>query len=60
MPDQQSKVGAFTIFTIPAKLPKSKTKHASNDNLTFKPDAANLAAYLRRIYTDYPDEYNGL
>lgn len=44
-------------FHDTSETAKMKQKHASNDNLTFKPDAANLAAYLRRIYTDYPDEY---
>ena len=44
-------------FHDTSETAKVKQKHASNDNLTFKPDAANLAAYLRRIYTDYPDEY---
>lgn len=36
---------------------KVKQKHASNDNLQFKTDAANLAAYLRKLYEEYPDEY---
>lgn len=44
-------------FHDTSETAKVKQKHASNDNLTFKPDAANLAAYLRRIYTDYLDEY---
>lgn len=44
-------------FHDTSETAKVKQKHASNDNLTFKTDAANLAAYLRRIYADYPDEY---
>jgi len=36
---------------------KVKQRHASNDNLQLKTDAANLAAYLRRLYKEYPDEY---
>jgi predicted ATPase len=34
-----------------------KQKHASNDNLRLKPDAANLAAYLRRLRQEYEGAY---
>jgi predicted ATPase len=36
---------------------KVKQKHPANDNLRLKPDAANLAAYLRMLREKYPDEY---
>ncbi len=36
---------------------KVKQRHAANDNLGLKIDAANLAAYLRMLYETYPDEY---
>lgn len=36
---------------------KVKQKHKSNDNLMFKNDGANLAAYLRRLHLDYNDNY---
>lgn len=34
-----------------------KQRHAANDNLRLKPDAANLAAYLRRLHQEYPAYY---
>lgn len=34
-----------------------KQKHASNDNLQLKPDAANLAAYLRMLCAQHEPEY---
>lgn len=34
-----------------------KMKHAVNDNLRLKPDAANLAAYLRMLQEQHIDEY---
>ena len=34
-----------------------KQKHAVNDNLRLKPDAANLAAYLRRLKQQHEPEY---
>lgn len=34
-----------------------KGLHLSNDNLRLKPDAANLAAFLARLYTEFPSEY---
>jgi predicted ATPase len=34
-----------------------KQRHAANDNLRLKSDAANLAAYLRRLHQEYPDYY---
>ncbi|MBF0415407.1 MAG: AAA family ATPase [Magnetococcales bacterium] len=36
---------------------KVKQRHPSNDNLFLKIDAANLAAYLRRIHDENPDAY---
>jgi len=36
---------------------KVKQRHATNDNLLLKPDAANLAAYLRMLYKDHNDHY---
>ena len=36
---------------------KVKQKHAANDNLRLKPDAANLAAYLRMLKQDHEPEY---
>ncbi len=36
---------------------KVKQKHASNDNLRLKPDAANLAAYLRMLREKHEAEY---
>jgi len=36
---------------------KVKRSHAINDNLRLKPDAENLAAYLRMLSIKYPDEY---
>lgn len=36
---------------------KVKRRHAVNDNLLLKPDAENLAAYLRMLSIRYPDEY---
>lgn len=37
---------------------KVKQIQASNDNLLLKPDAANLAAYLRRLKEDYAEYYD--
>lgn len=34
-----------------------KQRHATNDNLRLKTDAANLAAYLRRLHQEYPAYY---
>jgi len=34
-----------------------KQRHASNDNLRLKPDAANLAAYLRMLRKEHEDAY---
>lgn len=34
-----------------------KRQHGSNDNLRLKPAADNLAAYLIRLKTEYPNEY---
>lgn len=36
---------------------KVKRKHQVNDNLRLKPDAENLAAYLRMLSSKYPAEY---
>lgn len=36
---------------------KVKQRHATNDNLLLKPDAANLAAYLRMLYRQHNDYY---
>jgi predicted ATPase len=36
---------------------KVKQKHASNDNLRLKPDAANLAAYLRMLRQEHAEAY---
>ena len=36
---------------------KVKQRHSSNDNLRLKVDAANLAAYIRRIHDERPDAY---
>jgi predicted ATPase len=36
---------------------KVKQQHASNDNLRLKPDAANLAAYLRMLRNDHEESY---
>lgn len=35
-----------------------KRQCASNDNLIFRPDASNLAAYLRMIYKSYKKHYD--
>lgn len=37
-----------------------KRTHASNDNLLLKPDAANLAAYLTRLRSQFPDAYRSI
>jgi len=34
-----------------------KQRHASNDNLRLKPDAANLAAYVRMLRREHEDAY---
>jgi len=36
---------------------KVKQKHAANDNLRLKPDAGNLAAYLRMLKQEHEPEY---
>ncbi|MBT9098351.1 AAA family ATPase [Methylovulum psychrotolerans] len=36
---------------------KVKQRHAVNDTLRLKSDAANLAAYLRMLYNGYPSHY---
>lgn len=36
---------------------KVKQRHAANDNLRLKPDAANLAAYLRMLNLKHPQYY---
>lgn len=36
---------------------KVKQRHASNDTLRLKSDAANLAAYLRMLHLSYPAHY---
>lgn len=37
-----------------------KQKHAANDNLRLKPDAANLAAYLRLLREKHEPEYRNI
>lgn len=37
---------------------KVKQKHATNDNLRLKPDAANLAAYLRMLHEQHEATYD--
>ncbi|MDD2815544.1 MAG: AAA family ATPase [Thiotrichaceae bacterium] len=44
-------------FHDTSETAKVKQRHASNDNLQLKNDAANLAAYLRMLYEKYPSEY---
>lgn len=44
-------------FHDTSETAKVKQKHAVNDNLKLKTDAANLAAYLRMLYNKYPKEY---
>lgn len=34
-----------------------KRMHPANDNLRLKPDAANLAPYIRMLYSKYPQEF---
>lgn len=47
-------------FHDTSETAKVKQKHASNDNLQLKPDAANLAAYLRKLYLDHYDAYQNI
>lgn len=44
-------------FHDTSETAKVKQKHATNDNLKLKPDAANLAPYLRMLHNEYPEEY---
>lgn len=44
-------------FHDTSETAKVKQKHTTNDNLKLKPDAANLAAYLRMLHKDHPKEY---
>lgn len=44
-------------FHDTSETAKVKGKHTTNDNLKLKPDAANLAAYLRMLHKDHPKEY---
>lgn len=45
-------------FHDTSETAKVKQKHSVNDNLVLKPDAANLAAYLRMLNLKYPKEYS--
>jgi predicted ATPase len=36
---------------------KVKQLHPSNQNIKLKPDAANLAAYIARLHSNFPDAY---
>jgi len=39
---------------------KVKSRHAANDNLRLKPDAANLAAYLRMLKNEHVASYQNI
>lgn len=44
-------------FHDTSETAKVKQRHASNDNLMLKPDAANLGAYLRMLYDKHNEHY---
>lgn len=44
-------------FHDTSETAKVKQRHASNDTLYLKTDAANLAAYLRMLAVSFPSEY---
>ncbi len=44
-------------FHDTSETAKVKQKQSINDNAVLKADAANLAAYLRMLYNDYPKYY---
>ncbi len=44
-------------FHDTSETAKVKQRHATNDNLIFKPDAANLAAYLRMLHDKHNEHY---
>ncbi|MCX7255966.1 MAG: AAA family ATPase [Polaromonas sp.] len=44
-------------FHDTSETAKVKQRHAANDNLRLKPDAANLAAYLRMLQEKHAAEY---
>ncbi|NOQ63822.1 MAG: AAA family ATPase [Methyloprofundus sp.] len=37
-----------------------KQLQASNQNITLKPDAGNLAAYIARLYSEFPSSYQSI
>lgn len=37
-----------------------KQLHPSNQNIRLKSDAGNLAAYIARLYSEFPDAYQGI
>lgn len=47
-------------FHDTSETAKVKQIHTRNDNLQLKPDAANLAAYLRKLYLDHYDAYQNI
>lgn len=63
-PDGYSKFGRLSVnnwrvyhFQDTSDTAKVKQRHAANDNLRLKPDAANLAAYLRMLQEKHAAEY---
>lgn len=58
-PDVRAGMTSWRVYHFhdTSETAKVKQRHASNDNLLLKNDAANLAAYLRMLYEKYPSEY---
>ncbi len=58
-PDVRAGMTSWRVYHFhdTSETAKVKQRHASNDNLQLKNDAANLAAYLRKLYEKYPSEY---
>lgn len=58
-PDLRGSVTNWRVYHFhdTSERAKVKQKHPANDNLRLKPDAANLAAYLRMLKQDHEPEY---
>jgi len=52
-------IKSWRVYHFHDTSPEAKVKqlHPSNQNTNLKPDAANLAAYIARLHSNFPDAY---
>ncbi len=52
-------IESWRVYHFHDTSPEAKIKqlHPSNQNINLKPDAANLAAYIARLHSNFPDAY---